>query len=256
MTHSHSPIIQVIGENYLIPQLGRTRRIAALLPSNYYQTNKHYPVLYLHDGQNLFNEYAPYGNWAIDKSLALLAKDGYGDVIVIAIDHGGEQRINEFMPYDSPKFGKGNGRLYLQFLVETLKPLVDRSFRVINDRQYTGIGGSSMGGLISLFGGLTLPDVFGKLMIFSPSLWTSPQIYDQANIFSPVVPTDIYLYAGAKESRVHLPNVMRLKETLEGKLMGGGVRLHLSVNKHGTHNEAVWGAEFPKAIKWLYFDHK
>ncbi|HMS69298.1 MAG TPA: alpha/beta hydrolase-fold protein, partial [Saprospiraceae bacterium] len=87
------PKIEIIDEAYEIPQLGRSRRISVLLPFDYDHTDKEYAVLYLHDGQNLFNEYAPYGNWAVDKALKLLADHGYSDLIVVAIDHGGELRI-------------------------------------------------------------------------------------------------------------------------------------------------------------------
>jgi len=107
------PIIEIIEEEYEIPQLGRKRRISALLPADYYESDKSYPVLYLKDGQNLFDENAPFGNWAIDRSLEDLYKDGYKDIIVIAIDHGGEDRITEYLPYFNIKFGKGEGELYL-----------------------------------------------------------------------------------------------------------------------------------------------
>jgi len=155
LTKNYQPIIKIIEEDYEIPQLKRRRRIAALLPYDYYQNEKEYPVLYLHDGQNLFGEESPFGNWAIDQSLAHLASQGSGEVVVIAIDHGGEDRLNEYMPFNTRKYGKGQGKLYIKFLMETLKPYVDDKYRVMTDSEHTGIGGSSMGGLISLFAGLS-----------------------------------------------------------------------------------------------------
>ena len=144
------PQIEVISDKFEIPQLIKTRRIAALLPHDYYKTNKKYPVLYLQDGQNLFDDYAPFGSWEVDKKLALLQRKGLGDVIVIAIDHAKEERIKEYNPGGNPKLGKGQGREYVRFLAETLKPFVDKTFRTKPDRLNTGIGGSSMGGLISI----------------------------------------------------------------------------------------------------------
>ena len=155
---NYQPIIEIIEEDYEIPQLKRHRRIAVLLPFDYYENDKEYPVLYLHDGQNLFDEESPFGNWAIDQSLGRLASQGSGDVVVVSIDHGGEDRLNEYLPFNTRKYGKGQGKLYIQFLMETLMPYVEKHFRVLTDGDHTGIGGSSMGALISLYAGLSFPD--------------------------------------------------------------------------------------------------
>ncbi len=254
MTKRFLPIIKIIEEDYEIPQLKRRRRIAALLPFDYYESDKEYPVLYLHDGQNLFDEESPFGNWAIDQSLGRLASQGSGDVVVVSIDHGGEDRLNEYMPFNTRKYGKGQGKLYIQFLMETLKPYVDYKYRVNNDSDHTGIGGSSMGALISLYAGLTFPETFSKMMIFSPSLWLSPRIYQLAKKFAPVESSNLYLYAGGKESQAHLPNVMRFGADLLTNL-GEGLRFKFSHNPDGVHNEENWREEFPIALKWLFFDH-
>ena len=250
---TYQPIIEIIEEDYEIPQLKRHRRISALLPFDYYESEKDYPVLYLHDGQNLFDEKSPFGNWAIDQSLADLARQGVGDVIVIAIDHGGEDRINEYLPFNIRKYGKGQGKLYIQFLMETLKPYIDKKYRVNIDGNHTGIGGSSMGGLISLFAGLSYPEVFSRMMIFSPSLWLSPRIYQIAKKFTKVESSHLYLYAGGQESQAHLPNVMRFGADLLTN-MGDGLRFKFSHNPDGIHNEENWREEFPIALKWLFFD--
>lgn len=250
---SMKPIIEIIEEDYEIPQLKRRRRISALLPHDYHDSDKTYPVLYLHDGQNLFDEKSPFGNWAIDHSLGELAKEGYGDIVVVAVDHGGEDRINEYLPFNSSKHGKGQGKLYIEFLMKTLKPYVDKKYRVDKDPEHTGIGGSSMGGLISLYAGLTFPETFSKMMIFSPSLWLSNSIYQLARKFQPLQSSDLYLYAGGNESREHLPNVMRFGADLLSNL-GTGLRFKFSHNPHGIHHETNWREEFPIALKWLYFE--
>lgn len=249
---SYQPIIEVIEEEYLIPQLNRTRRIAVLLPHDYYETQKKYPVLYLHDGQNLFDDYAPYGNWGIDKSLASLSKNKNGDVIIVAIDHGGVLRIKELLPFPNHKFTDVEGQLYLTFMMETLKPMIDHKYRVLTDRDHTGIGGSSLGGLISLYAGFKFRHVFGKMMIFSPSLWISEEIYTQAKKFVPFGPTDLYLYAGGMESASHYGNVLRMENILQEKRKYDAFDLHFAHNPKGEHREIYWGQQFPLALQWLF----
>jgi predicted alpha/beta superfamily hydrolase len=251
---SYYPRIEIIDEAYSISQLGRTRRIAVLLPHDYYQTNKTYPVLYLHDGQNLFDEYAPYGNWGVDKSLEKLAQNGMGDVIIVAIDHGGELRIQEYLPYSTPKYTESQGELYLNFMLDDLKPMIDSKYRVDSRREKTGIGGSSLGGLISLFAGFKHSDVFGKMLIFSPSLWISEEIYNMAKSFKPSGPTDIYLYAGGMESANHYGSVLRLENILQEKRKYDQFDIIFSHNPNGQHKEIHWGEQFPIALQWLFYN--
>lgn len=249
-----SPDIRIIDEAFEIPQLIKTRRIAALLPYNYEETDKHYPVLYLQDGQNLFDDYAPFGNWAVDKSLAQLSKAGFGDVIIVAIDHAAEERIAEYTPSQHTKLGVGDGKKYVRFLADTLKPYIDNNFRTKPEREFTGIGGSSMGGLISIYAGLIYPEVYGKLMIFSPALWVAPNIHFHSINFYATFSTRIYLYAGGQEGSNMIPNVERFKEAIVRQ--GGNqnnIQFNLSIDPQGQHNEAKWGMEFPTALKWLYF---
>lgn len=254
MNPEYLPIIEIISDKVKPPPLGRKRRIAALLPHDYGRTNKRYPVIYLQDGQNLLEYRSPFGNWHIDQRLAEMAEQGKGDVIVIAIDHAEKDRIREFSPPEVTKFGVSVGRQYAAYMAEILKPYVDQNFRTLPDRSHTGVGGSSMGGLISIFSGFIYPEVFGKMMIFSPSLWLTPKIYFQAiNFFNPFH-TKIYLYAGGNEGANMIPNVQRLKSALQQKgLDGSKIEFELSVDPEGEHNEAKWSEEFPKAVEWLFF---
>jgi len=249
------PSIRIIEEDYEIPQLGKHRRISALLPYDYDQNDHKYPVLYMQDGQNLFNPNAPFGDWGIDRSIANLASQGMKDLIIIAIDHGEQERIKEYLPFKNSKLGPGDGDRYVEFMLKTLKPYVDRTFRVHTNRENTGIGGSSMGGLISLYAGLTRSDYFGKLMVFSPSLWISPMINDYGMRFDPTGQTHLYLYAGGNESKYHIANVERFRKALiEKKESLANLHFKLSINERGEHSEHYWGLEFPKAVKWLYFN--
>ena len=248
------PHIQVISEQFEIPQLVKTRRITALLPHNYHETERRYPVLYLQDGQNLFDDFAPFGNWGVDRKLALMAEKGMSDIIVIAIDHAEEERVAEFTPSHQTKIGVGDGKKYTRFLADTLKPYVDQHFRTLTDREHTGIGGSSMGALVSIYAGLMYPEVYGRLMIFSPSLWVSPNIPDFGIPFHDPLAARIYIYAGGKESDTMIPNITRYKNALERKGMDmSKFEFHISIDPEGIHNEVHWGREFPKAIEWLFF---
>jgi predicted alpha/beta superfamily hydrolase len=247
------PEIQIVAKRFNVPQLRRRRRISILLPWNYKTSGKRYPVLYLQDGQNLFEDDAPFGTWGVDKQLAALAQQGKGEVIVVAIDHGGKERIREFMPYDTHKWGDGLGRDYAQFLAETLKPYIDKNFRTLVGREHTGIGGSSMGGLISIFAGMLFPHVFSKYMIFSPSLWVSPRIYTDSEHFSKLPETKVYLYVGEREGSNTVNNVKKFKDAVEKRGMpSGALQVRLEVDPMGLHNEGRWGKEFPKAMDWLY----
>jgi predicted alpha/beta superfamily hydrolase len=251
---SYCPEIRIIADDYEIPQLNRKRRISILLPNGYGSSSKSYPVLYLHDGQNLFDGGGPFGNWAVDEKLSEMARKGMGDIIVVAIDHAEEERVLEFSPFKETKWGKGDGKKYLKFLVETLKPHIDKNFRTLKERESTGVGGSSMGGLISIYAGLRYPSVFGKLMIFSPSLWITPKIYFDAINFHQPYPTDIYLYAGGAESVNMVGNVERLKQILEARNKEGTkVNIELNIDPNGKHEEWYWSKEFPTALEFLYF---
>lgn len=249
---NYYPIIEVLDEAYDIPQLNRSRRIAVLLPYDYYSTDKKYPVLYLHDGQNLFDEYAPYGNWGVDKTLQHLSSMGQGDVIIVSIDHGGVLRIKEYLPYSTPKYSDVEGEMYLRFMIDDLKPRIDALYRVLPTRENTGIGGSSLGGLISLYAGFRFNHIFGKLMIFSPSMWISEEIYNAAKAFVPQGSTDIYLYAGGMESKDHYGNVRRLENILQEKRKYDNFYMIFSHNPNGKHQEVHWGEQFPLALRWLY----
>jgi predicted alpha/beta superfamily hydrolase len=247
------PDIQIVSTRFNVPQLRRRRRIAVLLPWDYASTNKRYPVLYLQDGQNLFEDTAPFGTWAVDRQLAALSQRSKGGFIVVSIDHGGSERIREYSPYDSQKWGEGLGMEYAQFLAETLKPHIDGHFRTLPDRAHTGIGGSSMGGLISIYAGIAFPQTFSKFMIFSPSLWAAPKVYFEPMRFAPFSNTKIYLYSGGKEGAGMITNVHRFKAYMETHGYDQTqMQIKMETDPQGRHTEDRWGKEFPKAAEWLF----
>jgi predicted alpha/beta superfamily hydrolase len=253
---SYLPKIKVIDANFYMPQLKKTRKISVLLPYNYEKNpQKRYPVLYLQDGQNLFDPQSPYGNWAIDQKLAVLAEKGIGDVIIVAIDHAGNERVNEFLPIKNTKVAAASdGKKYVRFIADTLKTFVDAEYRTIPDRLHTGIGGSSMGGLISIYAGLMYPSVFGRLMIFSPSLWVTQNAPFENITFKTPLPTKIYAYAGGREGISMIPNVKRFRDNLKNQgLKDSDVNFKLVIDPQGSHSEMRWGQEFPKAVEWMFF---
>jgi len=250
------PKVHLISEEFEIPQLNKTRRIWALLPHDYEESTETYPVLYLQDAQNLFNEKAKYGNWEIDKKLAVMSEYKIGKIIIIAVEHAEHDRIKEYN-VGKTLLGVGQGKKYIRFITDTLKPFVDKNFRTKTERENTGIGGSSMGGLVSIFSGLMYPEVYGKLMIFSPSLWVIPKM-DFANIdFSEPGDTKIYLYAGGDESATMIEHVKKFKKNMiQNEFVTSKMKINLSINMLGKHNETYWSDEFPKAIEWLFFNTK
>ena len=250
------PKVHLISEEFEIPQLNKTRRVWALLPHDYETSNESYPVLYLQDAQNLFNENAQYGNWEIDKKLAVMSEYNIGNLIIIAIEHAEKERIKEYN-VGNTVLGNGQGKKYIRFVTETLKPFVDANFRTKADRANTGIGGSSMGGLVSIFSGIMYPEIFGKLMIFSPSLWVVPKIKLSFLDMDEPDDTRIYLYAGGDESATMIDHVKKFKKRLLNKEgFFDKMKVHLSINMEGKHNELFWSDEFPKAIEWLFFSTK
>lgn len=246
------PQVVLLSDEFEIPQLQTTRKVWALLPHDYDHTNEQYPVLYLQDAQNLFHDNEHYGNWKIDKKLAVMAEYNIGKIIVIAVEHADGDRLTEYS-IGKTVLGKGQGKKYIRFLTETLKPYVDQNFRTKSDRKNTGIGGSAMGALISIFSGLRNPEVFGKLMIFSPSLWVVPQLKIDVEVEN-TDDTKIYLYAGAEESENMVDHVQKFRERIvQSEFVKSKMEINVSINKNGEHNESYWSDEFPKAIEWLFF---
>lgn len=252
---NYLPQVLLISDEFEIPQLNKTRKIWALLPHDYDNSSESYPVMYLQDAQNLFNESAEFGNWEIDKKLAVMSEYKIGKIIIIAIEHADEDRIKEYN-VGKTILGKGEGKKYIRFVRDTLKPFIDSNFRTKKEQEFTGIGGSSMGGLVSIFSGLQNPDVFGRLMIFSPSLWVVPEIKISSKKAT-VADTKIYLYGGGQESQTMVSDMKSFKQKLiSSTFIKENTKINLSINPKGKHNEIYWSDEFPKAIEWLFFQSK
>ena len=242
--------VQVIDTAFFMPQLNRYRRIWVYLPKTYSQMKgKQYPVLYMQDGQNLFNEQtAAFGEWGVDECLDTLQQQTGKDCIVVGIDNGGDKRNNEYNPYDNAQFGKGEGNQYVEFLVKTLKPFIDGKYRTLKDAPHTYIAGSSMGALISLYAEIKYPNVFGAAGVFSPAFWIAPQLNDDVAKANWATMQRFYFYAGGKESNTEVGDMDKVINIIQSKHQTDVDR---SIYPLGQHNEAAWRREFDDFYRWL-----
>jgi alpha-glucosidase len=230
------------------PQLHTSKKIWIYLPENYSKDiQKKYSVIYMHDAQNLFDAKTSFsGEWNVDEKLDSLK----APVIVVGIEHGNEKRIDELTPFKNEKYGGGNADNYLEFIVKTLKPYIDKNYRTKTKPKNTILFGSSLGGLVSYYGALKYPDVFGKAGVFSPSFWFSNDIYTFTEKQSKIK-TKIYFLSGDKESDDMVKDLTKMKRLLDTKRC---YCLHLDktkIVKNGEHNEKLWRDHFAEALIWL-----
>ncbi|MFI5137532.1 MAG: alpha/beta hydrolase-fold protein [Sphingobacteriales bacterium] len=246
--HTASPQVHIISDKFDIPQLGRQRRVWIYLPADYYLSKRKYPVIYMHDGQNLFDAYtSSYGEWGIDEILD--KNQGKNECIVVGIDHGGDNRITEYDPYDS-KYGKGRGDDYVDFLAKTLKPYIDVHYRTKPDAQHTTVAGSSMGGLISMYAALKYPDVFGNAGIFSPAFWIAPEIYTLAQQKNLPAKSRFYFVCGDAEGFGVVADMQKMVDIIRAKGLDSK-KTPVVVIKGAAHNEKQWNGDFPAFYSWL-----
>jgi len=246
--------VQVFDEKFYMPQLDRYRRIWVCVPPDYESSAKRYPVLYLHDGQNLFDDKTSFAvEWGVDEILNKMASDNFPGLIVIGIDHGSEERLNEYSPWTRENLGGGLGEQHVDFIVQTLKPAIDENYRTLPDRQHTGVGGSSMGGLISLYATLKHPEIFSRSLVFSPAFWFSERSYEFARNFLIEDDFRFYFLAGGKEYGER--NVITTTRKMINILVENGLRedqYKFVADPEGIHNEAFWNEYFEDAVRYLF----
>ena len=247
------PNVHLLPTPFEIPGLNRTRTVRIYLPPGYESSTRRYPVLYMHDGQNLFDAATSYvgKEWGVDETLNALAKSRGLEVIVVGIDNGGADRIHELNAWDNPEYGKGEGEQYMAFVVNVLKPWVDRHYRTRPDRRHTAIMGSSMGGLISSYALSRYPQVFGGAGIFSPAYWLAPPVFADTAAHPPARTARIYFYAGGSESGNMVPDMKRMVAVLRRAGLPAH-NLEVEVDPVGRHEENAWRAQFPRAVVWLF----
>lgn len=234
-----------------MPQLRRYRTIRVYLPPDYHLTSESYPVLYMHDGQNLFDDQTSFaGEWQVDETLNRLFTEGKKVPIVIGIDNGGSRRIDELTPWVNPQYGGGEGKKYVQFIVETLKPYVDSVLRTLPSRENTAIMGSSLGGLISDYAAVAYPEVFGMAGVFSPSFWFSDSVWRFTRLHPAQSPVRFYMLCGGAESEQMAPDMLAMKDSLTAAGFDAGM-IFTKVVPGGQHNEKLWRDAFGNAWLWL-----
>lgn len=246
------PSVQVLPEPLPMPGLDRSRTLRLCLPPSYAtEPARRYPVLYMHDGQNLFDAATSYaGEWGVDETMAALAQATGFEALVVGIDNGGARRNTEMAPYDHRQLGKAEGPAYLDFIARTVKPFIDRGWRTRAEREHTALIGSSLGGLISHAALLRHGDVFSRYGLFSPSYWAAPQLFDATESAPLPAGTRIHLYCGGREGTGMAGGTRRMQAVLARKMPAEA--LSMNIVEAAEHNEAAWRAELPAALKRLF----
>ncbi|MDX6559003.1 MAG: hypothetical protein QOF72_2052 [Blastocatellia bacterium] len=245
--------------------LGNNRDLIVYLPPGYDSNpRQRYSVLYFHDGQNLFDgatSYIPGQEWRLDEAAqALIATKKIEPLIIVGIYNTGKDRVEEYTPVPDPKYKVGGkADLYGRMLVEELKPFIDRTYRTLKGAKHTGLGGSSLGGLVSLYLGLKYPNVFGRLAVVSPSVfWADKFIVHYVEALRAKPDERIWLDIGTREGQ----NAAEQQETvsnarlMQKALIKKGWRLEANLKyfeaEGAEHNERAWASRAPAMLEFLF----
>ena len=231
------------------PQIKSTKKIWVYLPKSYATSTKKYPVIYMHDAQNLFDASTSYvGEWNIDETLDSIK----AQVIIIGIENT-VNRMVELTPYKNAKYGGGKADDYLDFIVKTLKPKVDATYRTKTNAKNTAIMGSSLGGLVSFYAALKYPTVFGKVGCFSPAFWFNRAALNELMAETKTFDTKIYFLCGDNEVDADVVTDMENVEYWVNTKRCECKKLNKKVIiKGGQHNEKLWRENFKKVYLWLF----
>jgi predicted alpha/beta superfamily hydrolase len=224
--------------------------------------HRHYPVFYLNDGQNLFDVSTSFTRveWQVDQTAdRLIRQEVIQPMIFVGIDNTGDQRLREYLPYRSvnPPVLRPLGSRYSNFLAQEVMPFVAQRYRVARGPENAALGGSSLGGLISLYVALTMPGIFGRLLLESPSLWVSNRrILRECRRFRDW-PQKVFLAVGTREvgredkDRETVESVRDLASTMRRAGLDDQ-RLMLEIEEGATHSEGAWANRFPRALEFLF----
>ena len=238
--------------------LRNRRDLIVYLPPGYHeQPSRAYPVLYLHDGQNLFDgatSFIPGMDWHVGQTADLLIYEGRVEpLIIVGLYNAGKQRLGEYTPTRAPKLGGGRANRYAKFLLEEVRPFVQSQYRVAEGAERTGIGGSSLGGLVSLYLGLRLPRIFGRIAALSPSVWWNERVILRFVAAAPVHPHPrIWLDAGTREGGRTVEDVERFRDVLLSKGWLLERDLHYERVEGAEHNEAAWAQRVGPFLQFLF----
>ncbi len=242
-----------------------TRFLRIWLPPGYDEPQNqtlHYPVLYLNDGQNLFESSTAFGGveWQVDESADRMIREGaIPPLIIVGIDHAGKDRMREYIPHRSmnPVVLRAQGRYYPDFLTREVMPFVEGNYRIATGVENTGLGGSSLGALIALHTAIVRPQLLGKLLLESPSLWISNRQAIKESRKVRIWPERIVLGVGTAEtgdaarSRTVVDDVRELGAIMRRSMLSEK-RLRLMIAEGAPHSESAWAARFPDALRFLF----
>ena len=238
-----------------ITPYGLTRRTFVYLPDDWQTSGKKYPVLYMFDGHNLFfDSTATYGTcWGLKEYC-----DAHPNWIIAApeCNHEGNKRLEEYCPYQSDWFGgiTGTGHEYMEWLTKEFKPMMDKRYPTLPGRANTAIGGSSMGGLMSLYALLQYNDTFSRAAALSPSIWVSPEKLSGLVGRAKLEPgTVLYMDYGSREMGNHDGMRCGFAEMC-AKVMTRGIHLTSRIVPGGTHSEASWEKQLPFVFHTLMYE--
>ena len=247
--------------------LRNTRKLRVWLPPGYdapTNTNR-YPVLYLQDGQNLFDRVTAFGGveWQVDETADFLIREGkIPPMIIVGIDNTGRDRLREYIPYRSfnPPVLRPQGKRYADFMLREVLPFMEREYRLAKGPEHTGIGGSSLGGLISLYTAMEGKGIFGKLLIESPSLFVAGRAILREARSLVDWPHRVYLGVGTRETGNEAKDAFVVEDVqeLEAILRRRGLgqdRLLVNVQEGAPHSEGAWASRFPEALSFLFGEH-
>src|SRR5437899_3416562 len=242
--------------------LGNRRDVLVYLPPGYRRfSRKRYPVLYLQDGQNVFDAATSFSGveWGVDETAERLIRQKLIEpLIVVAIAHTGENRIHEYAPTRGvidpkakrKKRSRGLAPQYGRFLIEELKPYIDNRYRTKREAQFTGLGGSSLGGLATLAIGILFPHAFNRLIVMSPSIWWDDfAIYRLVDSIEQKLPLKIWLDTGTAEPGWEQARELRNRLAEKGWTLYGD--LQYMEAKGAGHSEAAWAARVDPALRFL-----
>ncbi len=245
-------------ENFASVLLNNQRPLIVYLPPDYgHAIERLYPVLYLHDGQNVFDSATAFlgQEWEVDETAQqLIEADEIEPLIIVGVYNTGEQRINEYTPTrDERRQAGGQADLYGRFLIEEVKPFIDRRYRTLAGAETTGLGGSSLGGLVTLHLGLKHSHVFGKLIAMSPSVWWDRGVILREVEALRIKPaTRVWLDMGTREG----PNLLSQARLLRDALIAQGWQLktdlHYLEARGARHTESAWARRVAPALKFLF----
>ena len=237
--------------------LRHDRTLVVYLPPGYDPTTRQrYPVLYLHDGQNVFDRATSFAEeWQVDESAqALISAGELEPMLIVGVYNTGESRVDEYTPTIQPHTGRGgHANDYGRMMVEELKPFIDRRYKTNPAAEHTALGGSSLGGLLTLHLGLTYPHVFSRLAVLSPSVWWDDRvIIREVEKLRRRLPIRLWLDAGTSEGEGTIADARALRDALVAKGWTIGDDLAYMEVQGGEHNEQSWAARVDDVLKFLF----